>query len=173
MVGKWGFITRGNSTAGLCALLLCESYSTSKSYLLQGSMPLKRAIPIVVGVGDIKNRSQEPEDAIEPMVLMLRAIQSALQDTNLSSSRLKQLHADIDHVGVVNTWTWSYADLPGLISERLGTKPKYKVLSHHGGDSPAKLFDEAARRISLGECKVAVITGGEALASCKPPFFAV
>lgn len=45
-------------------------------------------------------------------------------------------------------------------------RPTYKYLSEHGGNSPAKLFDEAARRISFGEAKVAVVTGGEALASC-------
>jgi len=44
-------------------------------------------------------------------------------------------------------------------------KPKFKTLSPHGGNQPAKLFDDAARRVSKGECKVAVITGGEALAS--------
>lgn len=125
------------------------------------------ATPIVVGVGDIKNRSHKVEDAIEPMNLMLQAILKAIQDTNLSPSRARDLQSKIDSVGVVNTWTWNYKDLPGLISENLGVKPKYKVLSHHGGDSPAKLFDEAARRISLGESKVAIITGGEALASSK------
>ncbi|CZR64499.1 uncharacterized protein PAC_14397 [Phialocephala subalpina] len=110
-----------------------------------------RAIPIVVGVGDIKNRSLKVEDAIEPMKLMLQATQKALDDTKLVSSTAKELQSKIDHVGVVNTWTWLYPDLPGLISDNLGIKPKYKVLSHHGGDSPAKLFDEAARRISLRE----------------------
>lgn len=125
----------------------------------------KRSTPIVVGVGDIKNRSQKVEDAIEPMQLMLQAILKAIQDTNLSSSAAKEIQSKIDSVSVVNPWTWVYPDLPGLISERLGAKPKYKVLSHHGGDSPAKLFDEAARRISLGESKVAIVTGGEALAS--------
>jgi len=126
-----------------------------------------RAIPIVVGVGDIKNRSQNPEDAIEPLKLMLLAISQAISDTNLPSSAKKEIQSQIDHVGVVNTWTWNYSDLPGLIAENLGVKPKYRVLSHHGGDSPAKLFDEAARRISRGESRVAVVTGGEALASCK------
>jgi acetyl-CoA acetyltransferase len=125
-----------------------------------------RPTPIVVGVGDIKNRSLKVEDAIEPMHLMVHAILKAIQDTNLSSSAAEELQSKIDSVGVVNTWTWVYSDLPGLISENLGVKPKYKVLSHHGGDSPAKLFDEAARRISLGKSKVAVVTGGEALASC-------
>jgi acetyl-CoA acetyltransferase len=128
-----------------------------------------RPTPVVVGVGDIKNRSQKVEDAIEPMQLMVQAILKAIQDTNLSSSAAKELQSKIDSVGVVNTWTWVYSDLPGLISEKLGVKPKYKVLSHHGGDSPAKLFDEAARRISFGQSKVMVVTGGEALASCQYP----
>jgi len=125
----------------------------------------RRPTPIVVGVGDIKNRSLKLEDAVEPMQLMLQAILRAIQDTKLPSSVAKELQSKIDSVGVVNTWTWVYPNLPGLISEKLGVKPKYQVLSHHGGDSPAKLFDEAARRISLGESKVAIVTGGEALAS--------
>ncbi|OWP00589.1 hypothetical protein B2J93_6026 [Marssonina coronariae] len=128
-------------------------------------MPPGRAVPIVVGVGDFKNRSREADDAIEPMELMIRAILAAVEDTDLSSSKAKELQASIDSVGVVNTWTWLYSDLPGLISEKLGIDPKHAVLSHHGGDSPARLFDEAARRISFRESKVAIITGGEALAS--------
>jgi acetyl-CoA acetyltransferase len=123
--------------------------------------------PIVVGVGDIKNRSLSVSDAIEPLHLMLQATSAALKDTLLSPSAQEKLRSSIDHVGVVNTWTWSYPDLPGLIAEKLGAKDGYRVLSHHGGDSPAKLFDEAARRISSGESNVAIVTGGEALASCK------
>jgi len=125
----------------------------------------RRPTPIIVGVGDIKNRSQRVEDAVEPMQLMFQAILKAIQDTNLSLSVAKELQSKIDSVSVVNTWTWVYPDLPGLICEKLVVKPKYKVLSRHGGDSPVKLFDEAARRISLGESKVAIVTGGEALAS--------
>ncbi|EKD17437.1 acetyl-CoA acetyltransferase [Drepanopeziza brunnea f. sp. 'multigermtubi' MB_m1] len=129
----------------------------------------QRAVPIVVGVGDIKNRSQKVEDAIEPMKLMLQATRAAIQDTGLSPRKSSELQSGIDSVGVVNTWTWSYADLPGLISEHLGVRPRYTTLSHHGGDSPAMLLDEAARRISFRECRVAVITGGEALASRQSP----
>src|SRR6266536_145487 len=125
-------------------------------------------IPIVVGVGDIKNHSQDVEDAIEPLELMLQATFEALKDTNLSSSASVKLQSKIDSVGVVNTWTWNYPDLPGLLSTKLGAEPRHKTLSHHGGDSPAKLFDEAARRIALGESKVAIVTGGEALASREP-----
>lgn len=122
-------------------------------------------IPVLIGVGDIKNKSTKVEDAIEPMQLMLQAISLAIKDTNLSPAAAKELRSKIDSVSVVNTWTWNYHDLPGLIGEKLGVTPAHKVLSHHGGDSPAKLLDQAARRISLGQSKVAVVTGGEALAS--------
>lgn len=132
-------------------------------------MAEKRFTPVVIGVGDIKNRSTKIEDAIEPMQLMLQAILRAIKDTNLQPSLTTELQSKIDSVSVVATWSWNYHDLPGLLSEKLDVKPTYKVLSHHAGDSPAKLFDEAARRISFGESKVAIVTGGEALASRAPP----
>ena len=61
-------------------------------------MGSSRAIPIVVGVGDIKNRSQKIEAAIEPMKLMLQAIQAAInptgrlpEDTVVSELQLLQM----------------------------------------------------------------------------------
>lgn len=124
-----------------------------------------RSIPVVIGVADVKNRSQKVEDAIEPMQLMLQAIQGAIKDTGIPVSAAQKLQQSIDSVGVVSTWTWPYPDLPGLLSQKLGVNPTHKHYSPHGGNQPAKLFDDAARRISFGESKVAVITGGEALAS--------
>ncbi|OCL03137.1 hypothetical protein AOQ84DRAFT_326442 [Glonium stellatum] len=128
-------------------------------------MAAGRRTPIVVGVGDVKNRSQKLEDAIEPMQLMLQAIQQAIRDTNASPSAAAELRSKIDSIDVVATWTWPYPDLPGLLSKRLNVEPNHKHYSPHGGNQPAKLFDEAARRISLGKSKVAIVTGGEALAS--------
>lgn len=130
-------------------------------------MSNSRKIPVVIGVGDIKNKSLKVEDALEPMQLMLKATELAIADANLSPAASKKLQANIDSISVVATWTWSYHDLPGLIGKKLGVEPKYKLLSDHGGNSPAKVFDEAARRISFGETKVAVVTGGEASASCE------
>jgi hypothetical protein len=122
-------------------------------------------IPIVVGVGDVKNRSQKVEDAIEPAELMLQAIQAAIKDTKLTDAAATKLQASIDSLDVVATWTWPYNDLPSLLSKKLGIEPSHKFYSAHGGNQPAKLFDEAARRISTGLSKCCVVTGGEALAS--------
>lgn len=130
-------------------------------------MSNQRRTPIVVGVGDVVNRSKKVEDAIEPLELIVQAIQEALRDTGLSESSASKLQSDIDSLDVVKTWTWPYPDLPSLVAKRLAIKPTHRYYSEHGGNTPGRLFDEAARRISLGETKVAVLGGGEALASCS------
>ncbi|KAK3670868.1 hypothetical protein LTR78_009312 [Recurvomyces mirabilis] len=123
------------------------------------------AVPIIVGVGDVVNRSRKVEDAIEPLELMVQAIDKAFEDSGLTNSAQSSLQSQVDTLDVVRTWTWPYPDLPGLISKRIGAKPERQHYTDHGGNQPAYLLDEAARRISKGESKVAILTGGEALAS--------
>jgi acetyl-CoA acetyltransferase len=122
--------------------------------------------PVVIGVGDVINRSLRIEDSIEPLELMYEAIRHALNDTGIAGQNQLDLQSAIDSIEAVSTWTWPYKDLPGLLANKLGVKARHTATSPHGGNQPAKLFDEAARRISLGETKVAVVVGGEALASC-------
>ncbi|KAM5475203.1 hypothetical protein MauCBS54593_001679 [Microsporum audouinii] len=128
-------------------------------------MARESLIPVVIGVGDIKNGSRKLEDAIEPAYLMLNAIYKAIADTGLSPEVSKELQSSIDSLDVVASWTWPYPDLPTLLSNKLDIQPQHKFYSHHAGNAPGKLFDEAARRLSQGKSKVAVVTGGEALAS--------
>lgn len=128
-------------------------------------MDESRKTPVIIGVGDIVNRSKKVEDAIEPLQLIVQAIQKAIQDTGLTASAAASLQSEIDSLDVVRPWTWPYPDLPGLVSERLAINPRRKHITEHGGNQPALLLDDAARRISKGVSKVAVVTGGEALAS--------
>lgn len=120
--------------------------------------------PVIIGVADVKNKTDEHK---EPAMLMLEAISKAIDDTGISHDHIK---THIDSIDVVRTWTWPYADLPGLLSTSLDLKsrPKWtRYTETHGGNQPAKLVDEAAGRVARGEASVAVVTGGEALASCK------
>ncbi|KAI7710804.1 hypothetical protein KC322_g4280 [Hortaea werneckii] len=121
--------------------------------------------PVIIGVGDVVNRSKKIEDAIEPLGLIVEAIHKALTDTSLSPTASARLKKSIDSLDVVRSWTWPYPDLPGSIAKRLGIDPRRRHYSEHGGNQPALLLDEAARRVSKGENQVAVVTGGEALAS--------
>lgn len=121
--------------------------------------------PIIIGVGDVRNKSLRVEDAHDPSELMYRALRFAIGDTGLSQASQDMLSTQIDSVSVVAPWTWTYSDLPGLLASKLKATPYHTHLSQHGGNQPAALCDEAARRVALGHAKVAVIAGGESLAS--------
>lgn len=122
--------------------------------------------PIIVGVGDVRQKSSSADHPTEPADLMLEAFQRAVQDTGSALSE-SEFTALVDSVSVVPPWTWPYQNLPALLAERLGRDPSqcHLALGIHGGNQPAMLCDEAARRISKGESKVAIVTGGEALAT--------
>ncbi|KAL2811210.1 hypothetical protein BJX63DRAFT_289692 [Aspergillus granulosus] len=126
-------------------------------------------IPVLVGIGDINDRDAKGrDDAAEPLTLMLRAIGAAIQDTALPPEAAQKLQAAIESVAVVANWTWPYPNTPELVVQRLGLPGiVHTHESHHGGDSPGQLFDEAARRVAYRRSKVALITGAEALASLE------
>jgi hypothetical protein len=107
-------------------------------------------VPVLIGVCDFTNHSIRIEYAREPMQLMLDAIHRALRDTGLPHDRQRQLQQRIDSVFVVETWSWPYSDLPGLIGEKLGAHLKHKRLSDHGGNSPGLLLHEAAAQVADG-----------------------
>lgn len=65
---------------------------------------MTRYTPVIVGVGDYINRSKKVEDAIEPLELILRAVEKSLEDTGLSKSAAEELKSRIDSVDLVRTW---------------------------------------------------------------------
>ena len=131
-----------------------------------GSMSKLRSIPVIIGVGDVRDTFTGPEGAEEPLYLMLQAVHAAARDTKLPPYASENLVGEVDSIDVVRTWTWPYDDLASDLAREMGAKPSHKVTTaRHGGDQPAKLIDEAARRISFGQSKIALVTGGEALAS--------
>ncbi|ATY59631.1 acetyl-acetyltransferase [Cordyceps militaris] len=128
-------------------------------------MSPSRAVPILVGVGDVRNKSSKPEDALEPSKMMTRAIRNALGDTGLDAAAQKQVLNETDSLRIIPTWTWAYNDLLSTVAEDLGIKPTTKEMPTHGGNQPALQCDEAARAIANRQSKVAILTGGEAMAS--------
>ncbi|KAF4126522.1 hypothetical protein GMORB2_0258 [Geosmithia morbida] len=119
--------------------------------------------PVIVGVGETANRSKRVEDAREPLDLMLDAVRKAIGDAGVQEEDIIPL---IDTISVVPPWSWPYKDLPSLVASKLGVRnAKNLELGIHGGNQPVMLCDQAARQVASGEGKVAVITGGEALAS--------
>ncbi|KAG8670488.1 hypothetical protein FPOAC2_09846 [Fusarium poae] len=121
--------------------------------------PLSPSMPIIIGIGEICQRDFTIETCSEPAELISSAIRGAFQDSGIDSIER------IDSISVVPPWSWNYDDLPKLLAQRLSIQPSHLELSKHGGNTPALLCDKAAARIASGKSKMAVVTGGEALAS--------
>ncbi len=113
-------------------------------------------IPVIVGVGEIIDRSRDPLLAREPLQLMLEALAAAERDAGAG------LLAQLDALDVVCEYSWPYLDAPGLIAAKLGVRPTHACYGETGGESPVRFIHEAALRIQRGECRVAAVVGAEA-----------
>jgi acetyl-CoA acetyltransferase len=112
--------------------------------------------PVLIGVGEIIDRPDDPAQGLEPLALMRHALISAEQDAGAAL-----LHR-LDSLDVVNQVTWPYADLPAKLADQLGAQPARAVYGPVGGESPIRFLHEAAARIARGESQVAAICGAEA-----------
>ena len=112
--------------------------------------------PVLVGIGEIIDRPADRALGQEPLALMVAALQRAEADAGAA------LLARVDSLDVVNSITWPYTDLPGLICGRLGIAPRRQFYGEVGGNTPILFIHEAAQRIARGESTVAAVVGGEA-----------
>ncbi len=119
-------------------------------------MPSPDRIPVIVGIGELKDRPSEPAQGLEPMALMAEAIRRADADAGGG------LLAKIDSIDVINSVSWPYADLLGALCARLEIAPRHRNYGPVGGETPIRFLHEAARRIAAGESSIAVVCGGEA-----------
>jgi acetyl-CoA C-acetyltransferase len=117
-------------------------------------------LPIIVGVGQVVNRSEGPEDAREPLDLMTEAVRSAADDAQATG-----LLERADSVQVVNTVSWAYRDAPGTLAEAIAAQPQEKVYTAVGGNGPQWLVSRTADAIVRGDVRLAVIAGGDAMRS--------
>src|SRR3990172_5061211 len=116
--------------------------------------------PVIVGVGQLTNRSERVEDAIEPAEMMARAARTAEADAGAGG-----ILERADSVQVVGIISWQYADAPGMLAERIGASPAHKLYSAVGGETPQRLVNETAQAIAEGRTRLAGIAGVEAMNS--------
>lgn len=116
-------------------------------------------IPVIVGVGQINDRPDEPGDGLDPIGLMAEALRRADDDAGGG------LLADCDSLAVVAQLAWPQLNpVVEALVDVLGTEPAHRMqTAMPNGDSPILLLHEAANRIGRGEAKICAITGGEAL----------
>ena len=118
-----------------------------------------RKTPVIIGVGQINDRSDNPGDGLDPIGLMAAALRRA--DEDAGGGWL----ATCDSLAVVAQLAWPQLNpVDSALAEALGISPAHRVqTAMPNGDSPILLLHEAANRIARGKAKVCAIVGGEAL----------
>lgn len=116
-------------------------------------------IPVIIGVGQINDRTDDPFAAMDPIALMIAALHAA--DRDGGGGWL----AAIDSLSIVDQI--SFRDLnpvAGAVAAGLGITPAHLFQTAKPmGDSPVRLLNEAANRIGAGESMVVAVVGAEAL----------
>jgi acetyl-CoA C-acetyltransferase len=118
-------------------------------------------LPCIIGVAQHTWRANEG-DAPEPLVQWELMARAAAKDAGNEAWLLM-----IDEVDVVFSLSWNYDDAPAQLAEKLGIKKYHQKLSGLSGTSPQKFINEAAEQIIAGKSELALIVGGEALATKK------
>src|SRR5579864_1231109 len=123
---------------------------------MNSAPPSPDRIPVIVGIGEITDRPKQITEGLEPLALLVEALNRAETD-----SGAKLLH-EIDSLDVVNFLSWRYREPEKQLASRLGIQPKHAYYGPVGGESPIRYLHEAAQRIARGECTVAAVCGAEA-----------
>ncbi len=118
-----------------------------------------RRIPVIIGVGQVNDRPEDPGKGLDSLGLMVEALRRA--DADAGGGWLARLGsvAVVDQISCAGL-----GDLAQGVAEALGARPAHlKVTPGPMGDGPVTLLAEAANLIGRGEVEVAAVTGGEAL----------
>jgi acetyl-CoA C-acetyltransferase len=111
--------------------------------------------PVLVGVGAVTQREEDPDRSLEPLALMARALERAGEDAGTPA-----LLAQADSVGVSRGF-WDYPDPGRWLAQRFGAARATTVMAEIGV-LQTTLVGRAAREIAEGRSRVALIAGGEA-----------
>lgn len=114
-----------------------------------------RAIPVLAGVGQVLQRSEDPRAAAEPLAMMESALRRAGDDAGAPALLA---HADAIYV---TRGMWAYGDPGRALAGRLGAQPRESVGTPYGGNFAQACVLDAARAIRAGRCAVALVAGAE------------
>lgn len=118
-------------------------------------------IPVIVGVGQVNDRTGRGEVGADSLQLMIQAIEAA--DKDGGGGWLDRA----DRISVVRQISWpKLGYIPEKLIAHFGIAP-----AHHEetplptGESPIEFLNEAANRIATGDSTVTIVAGAEALRS--------
>ena len=110
---------------------------------------------MLVGVGQVLQRGDDPRDAAEPLAMMVAALELAGEDAG--APKLLQRANSI----YVLRGMWRYGDPGREIARRLGARPDETVGTPYGGNLAQACVIDAAREIQAGRRDVVLVAGAE------------
>lgn len=118
--------------------------------------------PVIIGVAQITiGREQRP--APEPLLGWEQVCKEALADAGVDPAMATQ----IDTVLVADVMSWRYDYPLARLAERLGATPRHMAMGKPSGTSGQTMLDEAAAAIRDGTADIALVCGGESLATMR------
>jgi acetyl-CoA C-acetyltransferase len=113
--------------------------------------------PCIIGVA---RRTWREEPAPEPLDMWEAMAREAAADAGAPGAV-----AGLDSIQVVFCQSWEYDDPSGRLAGRLGADPSHRSYSGLGGSVPVRLLSGAASAMADGQLDLALVVGGEALAT--------
>ncbi|MDB4076729.1 enoyl-CoA hydratase-related protein [Porticoccaceae bacterium] len=131
-------------------------------------------MPIIVGVGQVVDHwdGADLNQAPSPTGLIVESIKRAQADAGVANLKDK-----IDTLAVIRAFTDSLRtpfdpfgkakNFPAAVIEAAAINPRKIIYSTAGGEQPQSLVNELSENIARGDIRLAMITGGEAIAALK------
>jgi acetyl-CoA C-acetyltransferase len=120
-------------------------------------MALDPRTPVIVGVGQLTQRTDQGEPVLEPVDMMAEAARRAEAD-----SGGRGVLAAAQTVRCIRQASWPYGDAARLVAERVGAAGASTGYTNNGGQIVGALVAETAAEIAAGSLDVALLVGGEA-----------
>lgn len=118
-------------------------------------MDLPERTPILVGVGQILNRIEDLDDALEPLEMMWQATQAAARDCGIEG-HLSQVQS----VRVIRG-IWPYQNPAAALAQRMGAVGAETVGTLIGGNQNQAMINETSLEILHDGLDLVLITGAE------------
>jgi len=116
--------------------------------------------PCIIGVGQRTWRPDAGDVAPEPLDMWVRVAEMAAVDAGG-----RQVLRDLDALHLVHCMSWAYDDGPRRLADRLGVEVAHREVSVLAGTASQRMVNAAAERMLAGSCELALVVGGEALAT--------
>lgn len=108
-------------------------------------------------LGQAQNSYHDVESTDHPLELMQSIAVEALADAAIAPG-------DVDVIGVVDPFSWTYTDLAGQVASGIGCRDDIdQAWLPGGGTTPLDLLHTVAAAMADGDIDVALLVGGEAM----------